>query len=50
MQELEELKNAIEHCQEVQQQACTNDQCKADHKQLEMWLKELLELKTTLKS
>lgn len=45
MNEIGELKLAILHCQNVQSKKRVNKKCKADHKKLEQWLSELLEIK-----
>ena len=45
MKEIIELEKAIEHCKEVQNKNCTNKKCKLEHKQLELWLTELLTIK-----
>ena len=49
MEEIEKLKEAIEHCDDVIKDSCTNDLCKTDHTQLRNWLKELLYLKYNIK-
>ena len=49
MKEIEELIEAIKHCNDVVINNCTNDSCKADHLQLKNWLKELLYLKYNIK-
>lgn len=47
--DIDKLKKAIEHCQDVQKENCTNESCKKDHKQLELWLIELSEFKLSVK-
>jgi len=42
--EIDQLKSAIAHCTDVQN-TCTNIQCSNDHKQLAIWLTELLNYK-----
>ncbi len=43
--DITKLKESIKHCKEVQSKSCTNNECKRDHKQLELWLAELLNIK-----
>lgn len=42
--ELLALKDAIKHCSEVEN-SCVGVMCSLEHKQLRIWLTELLELK-----
>lgn len=49
MNEIKELKLAILHCQCVQSERRVNKKCRADHKKLEQWLRELLEIKISQK-
>ena len=42
--EIQELKDAIEHCWEVVH-SCNNKECANDHIKLAKWLEELLQIK-----
>lgn len=47
MSEIEKLQEAINHCKEVEDGCKDNEACRLDHKQLRMWLTELLGHKLT---
>ena len=42
--EIKALKDAIKHCSEVEN-SCVGVMCSLEHKQLRIWLTELLEIK-----
>lgn len=42
---IQALKDAIKHCSEVEN-SCVEVMCSLEHKQLRIWLTELLEIKT----
>lgn len=47
--EAEQLDSAIQHCIDIQEDNCTNELCKNDHHQLQMWLEDLRSLKSLFK-
>ena len=47
--EAEQLDSAIQHCIDIQEKNCTNELCKNDHHQLQIWLEELRSLKSLFK-
>ena len=44
IEEIAALKDAIKHCSEVEN-SCVGVMCSLEHKQLRIWLTELLEMK-----
>lgn len=47
--EAEQLDSAIQHCIDIQEDNCTNELCKNDHHQLQMWLEDLRSFKSLFK-
>lgn len=47
--EAEQLDSAIQHCIDIQEENCTNELCKNDHHQLQVWLEELKYLRILFK-